>query len=81
VPISHDNILNKQPFLHFNRKIKPCFLQNGKANIAFVPGASFASKIYPVEKFGQLAQALDANITLLWGNALVFNTISETLIS
>ncbi|CAC9620928.1 Lipopolysaccharide core heptosyltransferase I [uncultured Gammaproteobacteria bacterium] len=68
VPISHDNILNKQPFLHFNSKIKPCFLQNGKANIAFVPGASFASKIYPVEKFGQLAQALDANITLLWGN-------------
>ncbi len=68
VPISHDNILNKQPFLHFNNKVESCFLQKSKANIAFVPGASFVSKIYPAEKFGQLAQALDANITILWGD-------------
>uniref|UniRef100_UPI0034DED973 lipopolysaccharide heptosyltransferase I n=1 Tax=Candidatus Thiodubiliella endoseptemdiera TaxID=2738886 RepID=UPI0034DED973 len=66
--ISHNDILNKQPFLHFNNSFKPYFLQNDRPNIAFVPGASFDSKVYPVENFGQLALALDANITLLWGN-------------
>ncbi len=66
--ISHNDILNKQPFLHFNNSFKPYFLQNDRPNIAFVPGASFGSKVYPVENFGQLALALDANITLLWGN-------------
>lgn len=71
--ITHDDILNKQVFLHSDsgveiKKHEMPFLQNGKPNIAFVPGASFASKIYPVEKFGQLALALNANIILLWGN-------------
>ncbi|MDC9715472.1 MAG: lipopolysaccharide heptosyltransferase I [Gammaproteobacteria bacterium] len=66
--ISHTDILNKQPFWSFNNEPESCCLQNDKPNIAFVPGASFASKIYPVEKFGQLAQMLDANIIILWGN-------------
>ncbi|MBA5248709.1 MAG: lipopolysaccharide heptosyltransferase I [Gammaproteobacteria bacterium] len=66
--VTRDDILNKQVFLHSDRGVEMQFLQNNKPNIAFVPGASFASKIYPVEKFGQLALALDANITLVWGS-------------
>lgn len=68
ISISRDDVLNKQPFLYCSAKFKPSILQNNKPNIAFVSGASHLSKIYPVEKFGQLALMLDANITVLWGN-------------
>ena len=68
ISISHDDIISKQPFLLAKNQIPPNSLSNSKANIAIIPGASFKSKIYPVEKYIQLANKLDANIVILWGN-------------
>ncbi|CAC9526431.1 Lipopolysaccharide heptosyltransferase I [Bathymodiolus heckerae thiotrophic gill symbiont] len=66
--ISHAEILDKKSFLHSNCKNITVFAKNHKPNIAFIPGASFKSKIYPVDKYIQLANELDANIIVLWGN-------------
>ncbi|SMM99209.1 Lipopolysaccharide heptosyltransferase I [uncultured Candidatus Thioglobus sp.] len=66
--ISHTDILDKKPFLYSNCKDVVMPAENHKQSIAFIPGASFKSKIYPVEKYIQLANKLDANIIVLWGN-------------
>jgi len=67
--ISHVDILDKSPFLYSSCKDITIPGKSHKPNIAFIPGASFESKIYPVEKYSQLANELDANIVILWGNA------------
>ena len=67
--ISDADILDKKPFLFSNPKDISKTAKNRKPNIAFIPGASFKSKIYPVEKYTQLANELDANVVVLWGNA------------
>ncbi len=67
--ISNADILDKKPFLFSNSKDISKFAKNRKPNIALIPGASFKSKIYPVEKYTQLANELDASVVILWGNA------------
>jgi len=67
--ISHTSILGKKLFLYFNSKSVFISTEGHKPNVAFVPGASFKSKIYPVEKYIELANELDANIIVLWGNS------------
>ena len=52
-----------------NSKSVSISTEGHKPNVAFVPGASFKSKIYPVEKYIKLANELDANIIILWGNS------------
>ncbi len=66
--IPHNKILNKKPFLCSNSNNSNSLNNDVKPNIAFIPGASFKSKIYPVEKYIKLANELDANIIILWGN-------------
>ncbi len=68
ITITHNEILNKQPFLFSNNKILPSVISDKKANIALIPGASFKSKIYPLEQYAKIAQELDANFIVLWGN-------------
>jgi heptosyltransferase-1 len=70
IAISHDDILNKQPFLFSNSQISSGLLSDTKANIALIPGASFQSKIYPVDQYVQIAEELksEANFIVLWGN-------------
>jgi heptosyltransferase-1 len=68
ITISPDDILNKQPFLYFNSQISSTLISKNKSNIALIPGASFKSKIYPVEQYAQIAKELDANVVILWGN-------------
>ncbi len=68
VTISHDDILNKQPFLFSNSKILPSVISDNKSNIALIPGASFKSKVYPLEQYAKISQELDANFIVLWGN-------------
>lgn len=67
--ISHTSILGKKPFLYSNSNNSDSLINDAKPNVAFIPGASFKSKIYPVEKYIQLANELDANIIILWGNS------------
>jgi len=67
--ILHANILDKRVFLYSSSEGMTTHAENHKPDIAFIPGASFKSKIYPVEKYTQLANELDANIIILWGNS------------
>jgi len=66
--ISPGDILDKKPFLYSSCKGATIPVKSHKPNIAFIPGASFESKIYPVEKYSQLVNELDVNIIILWGN-------------
>ena len=70
IKISHDDILTKKPFLFSNSQISSDLLSDSKTNIALIPGASFKSKIYPVDQYAQIANELksQANFIVLWGN-------------
>lgn len=70
--ILHDDILNKQPFLFFRTPsidFEP-FLHNRLKNIVFVIGSTWESRNYPVEKFVQVANALQQNCLVIWGNEI-----------
>jgi heptosyltransferase-1 len=68
IKISHNDIITKQSFLFSNSQISSDLLSDSKANIALIPGASFKSKIYPVDQYAQITKELDANFIVLWGN-------------
>lgn len=75
IDISKDDILNKKAFLYYPNKI-----ENNKESIIFVVGASKPNKIYPKEKFLELAHLLAENILVVWGNEEEY-TIAEWLSS
>lgn len=58
-----NDIIKKEPFLYFDKKTK-----GQDKYILFVVGASRENKIYPKEKFLELAQRLDQDIKIAWGN-------------
>ncbi len=68
--ISHDDILAKQSFLVSNSQTSFNFFSSSKPNIVLIPGASFESKIYPVDQYAQIVNKLksQANFIILWGN-------------
>ena len=68
VKVTKDDILNKEPFLFFTNK------SNFKNEILFVVGASKPNKIYPKENFLKLAQILDEEIVVIWGNEDEYKT-------
>ena len=68
LPFKLEEISYKLPFLHTRQKHLNLSLSNIKKNIVLIPGASFSSKRYPVESFAKLANLLDANYLVVWGN-------------
>jgi len=66
--ISKKNIENKVPYLFPGQKYINTELSSTKKNILLVPGASLASKRYPVTKFAELTNLIDANYLVIWGN-------------
>jgi heptosyltransferase-1 len=69
--VSSKQILAKQPFLFYreeNQKIYDCFRKD-KKNIIFVIGSSWESRNYPKQKFLKIAQQLQENYLVIWGNA------------
>ena len=66
--IDQVDIHNKQPFLYSSQKYTFNTISNTKKNIALIPGASYPSKCYPVEKFAKLTAQIDANFLIIWGN-------------
>ena len=62
-------ILKKLPFLYPRDKYFDNTLSNIKKNIILVPGASHASKRYPIENFAKFTDLLDANYLIIWGSA------------
>ena len=68
IPIIEENIQKKIPFLFSSRTNFIRTLSSFKKNILLIPGASFKSKCYPVEKFAEVATEIDANFLIIWGN-------------
>jgi len=68
--ISHEQILNKQPFLFFQNedRIIYDYLSKDKANIVLVISSTWESRNYPAEKFVNIANALQQNCLVIWGN-------------
>ncbi len=64
ISISKKDILNKEPFLYFNKKDET----NINNYLLFIVGASIANKIYPKELFLEVAQALNETILIIWAN-------------
>lgn len=77
--ISHEEILNKQPFLFFHAPkidFQP-FLKRDLKNIVFVIGSTWASRNYPAKKFVEVANALKQNCLVIWGNQSEFESAQE----
>ena len=70
ISITPEQILNKQPFLFFDNEDPQIynFLQKDRKNIVLVIGSTWDSRNYPAEKFVKVAQALQQNCLVVWGN-------------
>ena len=70
ISITPEQILNKKPFLFFSDEDPQLsdFLSKNKRNIVLVIGSTWDSRNYPAEKFVTVAQALQQNCLVVWGN-------------
>ena len=68
LPFRFQEIRHKLPFLFSRKKYLNPYLSNIKKNIVLVLGASLLSKRYPVEKFAELTNLLEANYLVIWGS-------------
>ncbi len=69
--ITYRDIYEKQPFLYWrspNPELDRYFLEQGKT-VVMVIGSTWESRNYPAEKFVRVAQALQTNCLVTWGNA------------
>jgi heptosyltransferase-1 len=71
IDISKDDILKKKAYLFFAKdddiRAKE-FLSKSQKNIIFIVGSTWQSRIYPKEKLVNIADRLDANILIPYGN-------------
>ena len=73
VQATKSDVMNKVPFLHYKSlSLQETPLVRGQKNVALILGASRPNKVYPVERFIELAIALEkdlgAHCVLIWGN-------------
>ena len=68
-----DAVANKAAFLYYQPLQQNTPMVQGRKNVALVLGASRPNKVYPIERFVDLANALErdfnAHCVLIWGNA------------
>ncbi len=69
--VTKEDVLNKEPFLFFNSQFS---ILNSQFSIIFIVGASKPNKIYPKEKFLEIAQKLQEKILVVWGNQDEYET-------
>lgn len=71
INVDKDMLFTKKPSLYYSKKseesINP-YISDTKKNIVLIMGSSWQSKIYPKEKFLNIAKNIDANFLLSWGN-------------
>jgi heptosyltransferase I len=68
--ITSDQILGKKPFLYSdnaNPQLDEFFPKN-RNTLVFVIGSTWESRNYPTEKFVSIAQELQGNCLVVWGN-------------
>ena len=70
INITPEQILNKKPFLFFSDTDQSYtdFLSTDKRNIVLVISSTWESRNYPAEKFVAVAEALQQNCLVIWGN-------------
>lgn len=70
ISISREQILDKKPFLFFKDEDERInlYLHRNLKNIVLVIGSTWESRNYPVEKFVKIADALQQNCLIIWGN-------------
>ena len=70
INITTEQILDKKPFLFFSNEDQRLydFLLKDRINIVLVIGSTWDSRNYPADKFVQIAQALQHNCLVVWGN-------------
>jgi heptosyltransferase-1 len=70
IDISREQILTKKPFLFFKDEDQSIYddFSGDKKNIVLVIGSTWDSRNYPAEKFVTIAQALQQNCLVVWGN-------------
>jgi len=66
--LDKENIYHKQPFLYSSQDYSFISISKTKHNIVLIPGSSFKSKSYSVEKMAELTTQIDANFLIIWGN-------------
>jgi heptosyltransferase-1 len=68
--ISTEQILNKKPFLFFNNEDPQIYdlLSKDRSNIVLVIGSTWDSRNYPAAKYVKIAEALQQNCLVTWGN-------------
>ncbi|MGZ4981410.1 MAG: lipopolysaccharide heptosyltransferase I [Methylobacter sp.] len=74
--ITREQILNKKPFLFFNNEDSQIYdlLSKDRSNIVLVIGSTWDSRNYPAAKFVKIAEALQQNCLVTWGNEQEKNT-------
>ncbi len=69
IKVNKEDILNKEPFLYSSMRSHSGELEPGLNYIIFIVGASKLNKIYPKEKFLEIAQNLpNEKIEVIWAN-------------
>ncbi len=69
--LTKEDILTKEPFLYTNSKSS---ISNSQFPIIFIVGASKPNKIYPKEKFLEIAEKLQKQVLVVWGNQDEYET-------
>jgi len=70
ISITPEQILNKKPFLFFSNADQSFddFLSADKHNIVLVISSTWESRNYTAEKFAAVAESLQQNCLVIWGN-------------
>lgn len=70
IEVSREQILAKRPFLFYQtpQQSLDAQLPDGQARVLLVIGSTWPSRNYPKESYLQVAQALNANCLISWGN-------------
>jgi heptosyltransferase-1 len=66
--ITNADVDKKKPFLFFESPSLDEYISKKLLNILLIPGASFDSKMYPLEKLAQISNKINGNIIILWGS-------------
>ncbi len=71
IDISKEDVMHHKPYLFYSKsdlKVSKSFLKDDRANIVFIVGSTWKSRIYPKVQLVNVANELDANILVPFGN-------------
>lgn len=67
--ITDKDLANKEKILYYREEADVSkYFSTEKKNVVFILGASWDSKIYPAKKMANIANELDVNPIVVWGN-------------